>query len=165
MRVLKIVTILALLSLLLLVAAFYWTQRSLLYFPTHVYLSPAQAHANESFQEISVKTAEGLSLKAWYALATSKAFTIVFFHGNGDSLYGAAQIAEPKLVTGSLLLSIVGTADYQASHPKPGSTVTVEPACTNSSLAVSRPETSSSTATLSEQVWLSKWRANSQQAG
>src|SRR3569833_2671605 len=70
-----------------------------------------------------------------------------------------------KLGTGSLLLSIVGTADYQASHPKPGSTVTVEPACTNSSLAVSCPEILSSTATLSEQVWLSKWRANSQQAG
>jgi len=115
-RVLKIVTILALLSLLLLVAAFYWTQRSLLYFPTHVYLSPAQAHANESFQEISVKTAEGLSLKAWYALATSKAFTIVFFHGNGDSLYGAAEIAEPYIEAGYGFLAV----EYRGYSGLPG---------------------------------------------
>ena len=33
-----------------------------------------------------VRTADGIDLKAWYAPATSKPFTFVFFHGNGDCL-------------------------------------------------------------------------------
>jgi len=115
-RVLKIVAALAIVSLLLLVTLFYFTQRNLLYFPTHVYLSPAETHANEAFQEIGVKTSDGLNLKAWYAAATSKAFTIVFFHGNGDSLYGAAQVAEPYIAAGYGFLAV----EYRGYSGLPG---------------------------------------------
>jgi fermentation-respiration switch protein FrsA (DUF1100 family) len=99
-RALKIVAILATISFLLLLAAFYFTQRSLLYFLTHFYVPPTQANANTAFGEITVTTADNLKLKAWYAPASSKSLTVVFFHGNGDSLYGAAQVAEPYIEAG-----------------------------------------------------------------
>jgi hypothetical protein len=75
-------------------------QRSLLYFPSHIYVPVSEAHANRAFQEISVRTEDGLDLKAWYAPATSKPFTFVFFHGNGDSLYTASPIADPYIAAG-----------------------------------------------------------------
>ena len=115
-RVLKIVAVLAIISFALLIAAFYFTQRSLLYFPTRVHVSPAQAHVNEAFREIPVTTSEGLKLKAWYAPATTKTQTIVFFHGNGDSLYGAAQVAEPYIETGYGFLAV----EYRGYSGLPG---------------------------------------------
>jgi len=75
-------------------------QRSLLYFPSHIYVPVSEAHANRAFQEISVRAEDGLDLKAWYAPATSKPFTFVFFHGNGDSLYTASPIADPYIAAG-----------------------------------------------------------------
>lgn len=116
MRVLKIVFALAIVSYLLLLAAFYFSQRSLLYFPTHEYISPAQAHVNPAFREVPITTADGLALKAWYAPATSKAFTIVFFHGNGDSLFGAAQVAEPYITEGYGFLAV----EYRGFSGLPG---------------------------------------------
>jgi hypothetical protein len=41
-----------------------------------------------------------MELKAWYAPATTKHFTIVFFHGNADSLRTATQIADPYIAAG-----------------------------------------------------------------
>ena len=116
MRVLKIVAVLAIISFALVIAMFYFTQRSLLYFPARVYLSPTQAHANEAFREIQVTTGDGIALKAWLAPATSKAFTIVFFHGNGDSLYGAAQVAEPYIEAGYGFLAV----EYRGYSGLPG---------------------------------------------
>lgn len=116
MRVIKIVVALAIVSYLLLLVAFYLSQRSLLYFPARVYISPVQAHANEAFREITVTTADGLALKAWYAPAVSKTFTIVFFHGNGDSLYGAAQIADPYIAAGYGFLAV----EYRGYSGLPG---------------------------------------------
>ena len=116
MRLLKIVVILAIFSFLLLIAAFYWTQRSLLYFPARIHLSPAQANANKAFDEITVTTADNLKLKAWYAPATSSAFSIVFFHGNGDSLKGSAQVAEPYIEAGYGFLAV----EYRGYSGLPG---------------------------------------------
>jgi hypothetical protein len=81
-------------------AVLFFTQRSLLYYPSHSYVPMAEANANKAFQELSVRTADGIDLKAWYAPATSKPYTIVFFHGNADSLHTAAQIADPYIAAG-----------------------------------------------------------------
>lgn len=116
MRIFKIIAALAIISFLLLLAVFYYTQRSLLYFPTHVYRSPAQMGVNRAFLELPVTTADGLNLKAWYAPARTKAFTIVFFHGNGDSLYGAAQVAEPYIEAGYGFLAV----EYRGYSGLPG---------------------------------------------
>jgi len=102
-RVIKIFAVLAAVSYALLLVAFYFTQRSLLYFPPYVHLTPPP---NKGFLEVPVTTADGLKLKAWYAPATSRNFTIVFFHGNGDSLSGAAQVAEPYVGAGYGFLAV-----------------------------------------------------------
>ncbi len=91
-------------------------QRSFLYFPGHIYVPLSEAHANRSFEEISVSTADGLDLKGWYAPATSKPFTFVFFHGNGDSLYTASDIADPFIAAGYGFL----IAEYRGYSGLPG---------------------------------------------
>ena len=75
-------------------------QRSILYFPSDTYVPLSEAHANPAFQELSIKTSDGLDLKGWFAPATTKPFTFVFFHGNGDSLYTASEIANPYIAAG-----------------------------------------------------------------
>ncbi len=98
-KIRKLIGILAGFYILLLIGVFVF-QRSLLYFPSHHYVTLKDAYANQSFIEIPVKTADGLDLKAWYAPATSKSFTFVFFHGNGDYLASASEIADPYIAAG-----------------------------------------------------------------
>jgi fermentation-respiration switch protein FrsA (DUF1100 family) len=76
----------------------------------------SEAHTNPAFQEISARTADGIDLKAWYAPATSKTFTLVFFHGNGDSLYSASAVADPYIRSGYGFL----VAEYRGYSGLPG---------------------------------------------
>jgi uncharacterized protein len=98
-RVLKIFLV-AIALYLLLLAIFFFAQRSFLYFPSRLYVPLSEARANPAFQEFAVRTSDGLDLKGWYAPPTTKPFTIVFFHGNGDSLRNAASIADPYIAAG-----------------------------------------------------------------
>jgi len=84
----------------MILCAFFAFQRSLLYFPRPDTISLSEAHANRSFQEFPVRTDDGINLKAWYAPASSKQFTFVFFHGNADSLYAASSVADPYIAAG-----------------------------------------------------------------
>ncbi len=99
MKIRRIVSVLFGLYFLALTGLFLF-QRSFLYFPNHYYTPLSRVHEHQSFQELPVRTADGLNLKAWYAPATSKPFTIVFFHGNGDSLYSASPVADPYIQAG-----------------------------------------------------------------
>lgn len=100
MRELRIFVAIAIALYLLLVAIFFVVQRSFLYFPSRLYVPFSEARANPAFQELAVRTSDGLDLRGWYAPATTKPFTIVFFHGNGDSLRTAATIADPYIAAG-----------------------------------------------------------------
>ena len=97
MRVIAIFTTATAALYLVIVASLFLAQRRLLYFPSHSYATLTTAHAHKAFTEISVKTRDGIELKGWYAPASGKPCTIVFFHGNGDSLANAAQIAGPYI--------------------------------------------------------------------
>jgi fermentation-respiration switch protein FrsA (DUF1100 family) len=88
----------------------------LLYYPTHSYVPLKESHANAAFEEISVRARDGIDLKAWYARATSEPFTIVFFHGNADSLYTAWRIADPYIAAGYGFL----LAEYRGYSGLPG---------------------------------------------
>jgi len=99
-RVLKISVFFAVALYIVSLLVFFMTQRSLLYFPSHTYTALAEANANPAFREVSVKTQDGIELKAWYAPETRKHYTIVFFHGNGDKLSTAARIADPYIAAG-----------------------------------------------------------------
>jgi uncharacterized protein len=115
-RVIKISIAFAIVLYLVALAIFFFSQRSLLYFPNHSYTAPPNAHANEAFKEISVRTQDGIDLKAWYSPATRKPFTIVFFHGNADNLDTAAQIADPYIAAGYGFL----VAEYRGFSGLPG---------------------------------------------
>jgi len=93
-------------------------QRSLLYFPSHTYVSLTSAHANPSLNELHVRTADGLDLIAWYAPATSKPYTFVFFHGNGDNLASASEVAKPYINAGYGFL-VAEYRGYSGQHGKP----------------------------------------------
>src|SRR6516165_94768 len=95
----------------------YLLQRKLMYYPDPVYVSPVAARASEELKELKVRTEDGLDLKAWYAPATSKPFTIIFFHGNGDRLRSVATIANPYIDAGYGFL----LAEYRGYSGMPGS--------------------------------------------
>ncbi|HEX4758275.1 MAG TPA: alpha/beta hydrolase [Terracidiphilus sp.] len=116
MKVVRSVIRILLAVYLVSIAGFGFFQRSLLYFPSHSYIPLTQAHANSSLKELPVKTQDGLDLKGWYAPATSKPFTIVFFHGNGDSLYTASEIPDPYIAAGYGFL----LAEYRGYSGLPG---------------------------------------------
>ena len=91
-------------------------QRDLLYYPSHTYVSLHDANANQSFREIHVRTDDGLDLIDWYAPATTKPSTFVFFHGNADSLSTASEVAEPYIAAGYGFL----VAEYRGYSGLPG---------------------------------------------
>jgi uncharacterized protein len=111
------VTVLVVIGVYLLVLAMlFFAQRSMLYYRTRTYIPLAEAHANSAFKEIEVRTQDGVELKAWYAPATSKKLTIVFFHGNADRLVTAAQVADPYIDAGYGFLA----AEYRGYSGLPG---------------------------------------------
>jgi len=85
---------------LMILAAFFAFQRSLLYFPSRDSVPLSEARANRSFREFPVRAEDGIDLKAWYAPATTKPFTFVFFHGNADSLSSASSVSDPYVAAG-----------------------------------------------------------------
>lgn len=81
-------------------ALLYVFQRNLIYFPSTQAVPLDHALAHERFQEITATTADGLTLKGWYAPAGAKKYTLVFFHGNADSLRSASMIASVYINAG-----------------------------------------------------------------
>ena len=110
----------ALLILLLLyagiVAYVYSIQRHLLYFPSHTYVTPQTAMADPALREFPITTADGLALKGWYAPATAKHLTLVYFHGNGDDLETSAPVARAYIHAGCGFL----IAEYRGYSGLPG---------------------------------------------
>ena len=116
MRILKIVIRTVVGCYLLALIGVCIFQRSLLYFPSHTYVSLKQEHANGAFKEFTVRTADGIDLKAWFAPETSKRLTFVFFHGNADSLSSASEIADPYIAAGYGFM----VAEYRGYSGNPG---------------------------------------------
>jgi uncharacterized protein len=99
-----------------LVAYVYSIQRSLLYFPSHTYVAPREALADPALREFPVGTADGVALKGWYAPATTKPLTLVYFHGNGDDLESAAPVGAIYIRAGYGVL----IAEYRGYSGLPG---------------------------------------------
>lgn len=85
---------------LVVLAGIYLFQRSLMYFPPHDNMTMQAEQADPAFHELKVQTEDGLALKGWYAPATTKPYTLIYFHGNGDDLSTAARIAAPYISAG-----------------------------------------------------------------
>lgn len=92
--------------------ALFFAQRSLIY--------PAPDRpwpAADGFETVRYRTADGLELKALYRPAAADMPTIVFFHGNGDSLSGSLVATEGYAAAGYGLL----LHEYRGYAGNPGS--------------------------------------------
>ena len=85
MTALKTLLIVALVGYAGILAALYVWQRSLMYFPETVRTSPASAGLLDA-QEITLTTADGETLIAWYRAPAEGRPLILYFHGNGGAL-------------------------------------------------------------------------------
>ena len=63
----------------------YLTQRSLMYFPETIHITPAQAGLPEA-TAVALTTADGAHVSAWHVAPRDDKPVIVFFHGNGGAL-------------------------------------------------------------------------------
>ncbi|KQZ64254.1 hypothetical protein ASD67_07085 [Sphingopyxis sp. Root1497] len=94
-------------------AILYTQQRRLLFpAPAHYPLDPPQG-----FRLVHTRTDDGLRLSAFYRPAAPGQRTILFFHGNGDSLSGAIQATRGPAAKGAGLL----LAEYRGYGGNPGS--------------------------------------------
>lgn len=75
-------------------------QRNFLYMPNGIYQTLVQTGYNTLFEEMNSTTTDGINLHGWYSPATTKEKTIVFFHGNADSIQLLAHIAAPYINEG-----------------------------------------------------------------
>ena len=81
---LKLAGLIALLCVLI-VAAAWFGQRRLIYFPSTVRIAPASVGLVDVAEQV-LRTPDGAEIICWYSRAKSGAPTILYFHGNGGSL-------------------------------------------------------------------------------
>ena len=104
----------------LFVAAMYVLQRSIVYFPARSLPAPAQAGVPD-MDLVSLHTADGLELKAWFKPPKRSGNTvhptIVYFHGNGGGIAIRGTRARPYLDRGYGMLLV----EYRGYSKNPGS--------------------------------------------
>jgi fermentation-respiration switch protein FrsA (DUF1100 family) len=79
--------IIALVLYVALTASVYFAQRSLMYFPDTVHISPAAAGLPEA-EEVPLTSADGARIHVWHVAPRDNKPVILYFHGNGGSLPG-----------------------------------------------------------------------------
>jgi hypothetical protein len=87
-RVMTLVTVVAVLLLAAYIgvaATVYLRQRALMYFPETVHTTPAAAGFAEA-SELTLTTADGEHIIAWYVPPNADKPVILYFHGNGGAL-------------------------------------------------------------------------------
>lgn len=94
----------------------YLTQRSLMYFPETIHITPAQAGLPEA-EEVPLTASDGVRITAWYVAPQEGKPVIVYMHGNGGSLRNRAGRFK-KLVGASLGLVAL---EYRGYGGNPGS--------------------------------------------
>ncbi len=106
----------------LIVAAAYFFQRSLMYFPDTS--APQRALAGlGDMQEVTLRTADGIELTSWYKPpAAPELGTVVYFHGNGGNIEGRGFKVRPMLDAGYgvLLVSYRGYGGNGGSPSEEG---------------------------------------------
>lgn len=67
-----------------------WIERALMYHPSRERVSPAEAGLLD-VEEIEFPAADGARVLAWWAKAQPGQPTLLYFHGNGGSLYNRSE--------------------------------------------------------------------------
>ena len=103
----------------LFVAVMYMLQRSIMYFPIRSLSAPAQAGVPD-MDVVTLSTADGLKLKAWFKTPENKHSilrpTIVYFHGNGGGIAFRGARIRPYLDRGFGVLLV----EYRGYSGNPG---------------------------------------------
>ena len=110
MAALKSILVFLLVGYGVLVALAYFAQRALMYFPDRTRTPPAQAGLPEA-EEVTIETADGEKLVAWYVPAAEGKPVILYFHGNGGALIN--RVRRSKIIS----LEFVADADTLTLEP------------------------------------------------
>lgn len=97
------------------VGVLYVCQRNILFLPSSHVGTPAAAGAGD-MREVTLQTADGLALTAWYKPARDGQLTMVYLHGNGGNISGRVKRVRPYLNAGLGVLLV----DYRGYGANPG---------------------------------------------
>ncbi|CUI17537.1 conserved putative membrane protein [Candidatus Protochlamydia naegleriophila] len=101
---------------IMLLLGLFLKQRELLYFPSQLLPSPAEAGVAE-MRVVSLKTSDGLTLKAWYRRAQTAGYpTILYLHGNAGHIGNRGRSVKPFLNEGYGVLLVT----YRGYSQNPG---------------------------------------------
>ena len=104
-----------LIFLAIVTALMWFFQRRLLYFPIKDKPALEDFYASD-MEEISLTTADGLNLYAWYKKPNGQKVTVVYFHGNGGHLGGRMPMVRYMLDKGFGVLLV----EYRGYGGNPG---------------------------------------------
>lgn len=99
-------------------AMIWWLQRQLIYYPDPSAVPPA-AEAVEGARDVTLHTADGLELGAWFvppAAGTDRGLAVLVAPGNGGNRAGRADLAEELRARGLAVLLL----DYRGYGGNPG---------------------------------------------
>lgn len=96
------------------VAALYFNQQSMIYPVPHM-----SASVPDGYQRVSLQTADGLTLAALFRSPSAGQRVVVFFHGNGDNWDGAA-LANRDIAAAGYGVLLCEYRGYSANPGTPG---------------------------------------------
>lgn len=94
------------------IIALIWSQQNRLLYPAPRDVAPL----SPGFAEVSLKTDDGLALRAFYHPSVDSRPSIMYFHGNGGSLYGATLETKAFVSAGYGVLLV----EYRGYGGNPG---------------------------------------------
>ena len=100
---------------IVLVGFLYLTQRSLLYYPIHSWVSAKQMGLMRA-SDVTYQTKDGLTLRAWYQKATGGRPTLILFHGNQGKLASRVPTMQAALKQGFGMMA----TSYRGYSGNPG---------------------------------------------
>lgn len=105
----------------LMVGGFYASQRSILY-PAAGSAAEVWAAIPHGYEIVQLRTADGLTLRALYRRAGPGKRTIIFLHGNGDTVAGSARMMSQLVEAGygALLVEFRGYAGNPGTPTEQG---------------------------------------------
>jgi len=120
------IVIVALSLYLILVSLIFVQQRSFLYFPPAIYLTPESVNL-DGFEEVSLISPAGGKVTAWWCAPQAGQETIMFFHGNGSAVFSNQNIYGELSSKGYGVLG-VGYPGYPGSEDEARQTLIVDAA-------------------------------------
>jgi len=105
MAIVRWVLIIGVSGYVLLVAALYFGQRAMLYHPTALRISPAEAGLPQA-EEVVLDTSDGEKLVAWHVPPRDGKPVVIYFHGNGEIVPWRVERHRATVADGTGLIAL-----------------------------------------------------------